>query len=218
MYFVLVLLEWLFSKFHLKYFVWFMKGSYIAWFRLCARLLSETMRIELSREGHTKVSPGWIEMERFIDICWTSYGLRVLSLPASVCVCMCVSVNHQFVRTITCHPLKLQSPKLDQKCKTLWLRSLFCYWGSLTLTFKVTLNLKVKMYPILGLWVCPGDKSIPNEVRLSKFSPKMHLSTVKIPIDFGIGWSWSSVSFLTSNLLYSTKLRVSYYLRRFVYI
>ena len=71
--------------------------------------------------------------------------------------------------------------------------------------FKVKLNLKVKIYPIFGLWVCPGDKSIPNKVRLSKFGPKMHLSTVKVPIDFGIGWSWSSVSFLTSNLLHSTK-------------
>ena len=63
---------------------------------------------------------------------------------------------------------------------------------------------------MLGLWVCPGDKSIPNEVRLYKFGPKMHLSTVKVPIDFRIDLSWSSVSFLTSNLLHSTKFCVSY--------
>ena len=81
--------------------------------------------------------------------------------------------------------------------------------GWLTVIFKVKLNLKVKIYPIFGLWVCLGDKSIPNKVRLSKFGPKMHLSTVKVPIDFGIDWSWSSVSFLTSNLLYSTKYCVS---------
>ena len=48
---------------------------------------------------------------------------------------------------------------------------------------------------LVYLWVCPGDKSIPNKVRLSKFGPKMHLSTVKVPIDFGIDWSWSSFSF-----------------------
>ena len=72
------------------------------------------------------------------------------------------------------------------------------------------MNLKVKIYPIFRLWVCPDDKSIPNEMRLSKFGPKMHLSTVKVPIDFGIDWSWSSVSFLTSNLLYSTKFCVSW--------
>ena len=38
----------------------------------------------------------------------------------------------------------------------------------------------------------------------------MHLSTVKVPIDFGFGWPWSSVSYLTSNLCFSTKLCVSY--------
>ena len=81
--------------------------------------------------------------------------------------------------------------------------------GWLTVISKVKLNLKVKMYPILGLWVCPGDKSIPDKVRLSKFGPKKHLSTVKVPIDFEIDWSWSSVSFLTSNMLYSTKFWVS---------
>ena len=64
-------------------------------------------------------------------------------------VYVCVSVNHGFVR-ITCHPLKLQSPKLDRRCKTHWLRYLL-FFSSLTLTFKVKLNLKVKIYPILGL-------------------------------------------------------------------
>ena len=83
------------------------------------------------------------------------------------------------------------------------------------LDFQGQIELKVKIYPILGLWVCPDHKSIPNEVRLSKFGPKMHLSTVKFLIDFGIDWLWFSVSFLTSNLLYSTKFCVSYSLPSF---
>ena len=60
------------------------------------------------------------------------------------------------------------------------------------------------------MWVCPCDKSPPIEVSISKFGPKMHLSTVKIPIDFGLDWPWSSVSFLISNLCFFTKLCVSY--------
>ena len=48
------------------------------------------------------------------------------------------------------------------------------------------------------------------KIRISKFGPKMHLSTVKVPIDFGLDWPWSSVSFLISNLCFSTKLCVSY--------
>ena len=61
-----------------------------------------------------------------------SFGLRVLSLPASVCVCVCVCGNHLLVRTITCHPFKLESPNLDQKSKTPWLRSLL-FWGLIDL-------------------------------------------------------------------------------------
>ena len=60
------------------------------------------------------------------------------------------------------------------------------------------------------MWVCPCDKSPPIEVSISKFGPKMHLSTIKIPIDFGLDWPWSSVSFLISNLCCFTKLCVSY--------
>ena len=60
-----------------------------------------------------------------------SFGLRVLSLLASVCVCVCLSVclcvNHLLVRAITRDPLKLGLPNFDQRCKRPWLRSLlFC--------------------------------------------------------------------------------------------
>ena len=61
------------------------------------------------------------------------------------------------------------------------------------------------------MWVCPRDKSPPIEISISKFGPKMHLSTVKVPIDFGIDLHWSSVSFLISNLcFFATQFCVSY--------
>ena len=54
-----------------------------------------------------------------------SFGLRVLSLPA--CVCVCLFVNHELVRAIIHQPFKPGSPNLDQRCKRPWLRSLlFC--------------------------------------------------------------------------------------------
>ena len=57
-----------------------------------------------------------------------SFGLWVLSLPTSVCLCVCVCGNHELVRVITRdHPFKLGSPNLDQRCKTTWLRSLLFY-------------------------------------------------------------------------------------------
>ena len=44
-----------------------------------------------------------------------------------VCVCVCLSVNHELVRTITRQPFQLGSPNLDQRCKRPWLRSLL-FW------------------------------------------------------------------------------------------
>ena len=55
------------------------------------------------------------------------------------------------------------------------------------------LTLKSKFTQFLA---CPHDHSTPVEVRISKFWPIMHLSSVKIPVNFGIDWYWSSISFL----------------------
>ena len=69
-------------------------------------------------------------------------------LRLSVCVRPCVI--HKLVRVITHHPFQLGSPNLDQRCKRPWLRSLI-FVGRLIVTFKVKLNSKVKIYPILSL-------------------------------------------------------------------
>ena len=61
-----------------------------------------------------------------------SFGLRVLSLPASVCVSVHPCINHELVRLITRHPFKLGSPNLHHRCKRPWLRSLL-FWGVIDL-------------------------------------------------------------------------------------
>ena len=53
-----------------------------------------------------------------------SIGLRVLSLSASVCVCVHQCVNHEFFREITHDPFQLGSPNLDHRCKRPWFRPL----------------------------------------------------------------------------------------------
>ena len=58
-----------------------------------------------------------------------SFGLWVFSLPASVCVCVRLCVNHELVRAITHNPFNLGSLNLDQRCKRPWLRFLFFLWG-----------------------------------------------------------------------------------------
>ena len=42
---------------------------------------------------------------------------------------------------------------------------------------------------------CPRDHSTPIEVRISKFAPKVHISTVKIPLNIGLHRIWSSIQF-----------------------
>ena len=46
------------------------------------------------------------------------------------CLRLCVRVcsKHELVRTITCHPFKLESPNLDPKCKTHWISSTFFFF------------------------------------------------------------------------------------------
>ena len=75
-----------------------------------------------------------------------SFGLRVLSLPASVCVCVCVCGNHEFVRVITHHPFKLGSPNLNQRYKTTWLRSLLFY-GTIDLDLQGQIKLQSQNLP-----------------------------------------------------------------------
>ena len=47
-----------------------------------------------------------------------------------------------------------------------------------------------------SFWACPPHNSSAVHARITKFGPKMHLSTVKMPINFGQDWFWSSPSFL----------------------
>ena len=55
-------------------------------------------------------------------------------IVACVCVylCPCVSTPSFSVRAITRQPFKVESPNLDQECKTPWLRSLL-FWGFIDL-------------------------------------------------------------------------------------
>ena len=123
-----------------------------------------------------------------------SFGLRVLSLPASVCLCVCPSVcvcgKYLLVRAITHHPFKLGSLNLDHRCKRPWLRSLL-FWGWLTLTFKVKFNFKVKIYPILSLsmpwlttnWSC-NFSNLEQKCILALFRSLPILGLIEIDLQF----------------------------------
>ena len=97
-------------------------------------------------------------------------------LHLSVCVCPPIIT---FVRTITCRPLKLQSPKFDQKCKTPWLRSL-SFVGFIDLDFQGQIELESQNLFHFGL------VSFQIEVRLSKFGQKCILALLRSLLILGL--------------------------------
>ena len=128
-----------------------------------------------------------------------SFGLWVLSSPASVCVSVCVCVNHLLVRAITRDPFKLGTPNLDQRCKRPWLRTLLFWGGNWPWPSRSNLTSKSEFTPF---WACPDHYSPPIPVRISKFGQQMHFSTVKIPVNAGLDGPWTSPSFLIPKLFF----------------
>ena len=91
------------------------------------------------------------------DIIWRKYTSVVLFYPRPVlafgycrclrvCVCVCLSVNHQLVRAVTHQPFKLESPNLDQRCKRPWLRSLL-FFEMIDLELQGQIELKSQNLP-----------------------------------------------------------------------
>ena len=85
-----------------------------------------------------------------------SFGLRVLSLPASVCLCVhpsvCMCGKQLLVRAITHHPFKVESPNLDYRYKRPLLRSLL-FWGLIDLDLQGQIQLQSQNLPHFEL-VC----------------------------------------------------------------
>ena len=80
-------------------------------------------------------------------------------------------------------------------------------WGDWLWSLRLNSAQKLKFTPF---WACRHEKSPPIEVKFSKIGPQMHLVTFEVPFDLGLDWPWSSVSFLISNLFFSTNVCVSY--------
>ena len=77
---------------------------------------------------------------------------------ACVCVsvrlsmCLCVCINHLLVRTITHQPFTLESPNLDERRKTPWLRCLL-FLGVIDLDLQGQIKLESRILPHFEL-VC----------------------------------------------------------------
>ena len=139
-----------------------------------------------------------------LSVCHTflpeaSFGLRVLSLPASVCPCVCQSraCPHNNSPLIQARITKFGTKVHKTLVKVPIVFGDDRPWSSRSnLTWKSNFT---------SFWACPPHNSSAVQARITKFGPKMHLSTVKIPINF---WTWLVLIFtLIFNLetYFSTK-------------
>ena len=128
-----------------------------------------------------------------------SFGHRVLSSPASVGLCVyqsraCPHDNSS--------PSQARITKFGSEMQNtlVWVPIVFGDdrpWSSRSnLTWKSNFT---------SFWACSYHYSSAIQARISKFGPKMHLSTVKIPTNFGLDWFWSSLSFSILKPIFSTK-------------
>ena len=126
-----------------------------------------------------------------------SFGLRVLSLPASVCVCLsvCLSVCQSRVcPRDNSSPVQVRISKFEAQMQNTLVKVPIVLWGDPPWPSRSNLTWKSNF---TSFWACPDDNLLSVQARVTKFGPKMHLSMVKIPIDLGVDQPWSSGSILT---------------------
>ena len=124
-----------------------------------------------------------------------SFGLRVLSSPASVGLCVRVCVyQSRACPDDNSSPIQARITKFGPEMQNtlVWVPIVFGDdrpWSSRSnLTWKSNFT---------SFWACSHHYSSAIQARITKFGPKMHLSIVKIPTNFGLDWLWSSLSFAT---------------------
>ena len=119
-----------------------------------------------------------------------SFGLRVLSLPASVCVCLsvCLSVCQSLVCPRNNSGLvQAKITKLGPKMQKTLVKSPIVLWTDRPWPSRSNLTWKSKFTPF---WACPHHNSPPIQARITKLGPGLQNTLVEIPIE----WTSKDVS------------------------
>ena len=123
-----------------------------------------------------------------------SFGLRVLSLPESVCVYQSLACPHDHSSPVQARITKFGPEKQNTLVKIAIVLGGNWLWPS-----KSNLTSNSKLTPF---WACPNHYSPPILVWISKFGQQMHCCTVKIPVNSGFDWLWTSPSFVIPKLFF----------------
>ena len=147
---------------------------------------------------HPSVRPSVRVFQTFLPK--ASFGLRVLSSPASVCVSVCVCA----CQSLSCPrdnsgPIQARIAKFGPKMQKTLVKVPIVLGGNWPWPSRSNWTSKSEFTPF---WACPDHYSPPILVRISKFGQQMHFTTVKIPVNSGLDWPWTSPSFLIPKLLF----------------
>ena len=119
-----------------------------------------------------------------------SFGLRVLSLPASVCVCVCLSVCLSVCQSLACPgdnsgPVQARIAKFGPKMQKTLVKAPIVFGGNWPWPSRSNLTSKSEF---TQFWACPDHNSLPIQARITKFGPEVENSLVKVPIVLGGNW------------------------------
>ena len=120
-----------------------------------------------------------------------SFGLRVLSLPASVCVCV------RQPRACPCHKsprMQARTTKFGQKVQNNLVKVPIVFGGDWPWPSRSNLTWKAKF---TTFWACPCHNSPSIQARTTKFGQKMQTNLLVAHIVFGGDWlrpSWSNLT------------------------
>ena len=129
-----------------------------------------------------------------------SFGLRVLSLPACVCVSVCLCVRQSWAcPSDNSSTVQARITKFGREKQNTLVKVPIVFWGNWPWPSRSNLTSNSKLTPF---WACPNHYSPPILVRISKLGQEMHFSTVKIPVNSGLDWPWTSPSFLIPKLIF----------------
>ena len=120
-----------------------------------------------------------------------SFGLRVLSSPASVGLCVCVYQSRACPDDNSL-PIQARIAKFGPEMQNTLVWVPIVLGDDRPRSSRSNLTWKSNFTPF---WACSHHYSSAIQARITKFGPKMHLSTVKIPTNFWLDWFWSSLSF-----------------------